>query len=116
MPGQEAAGWTYFNVSPDNYYPCPRLKGLMLLHYGDVLLAVGRKSLDAVSHEAFDDMYVSQDNGITWKADGTYTLPEELAGQDVVSSAAVDGASYLWIVAGAQVWRGRLNELGFEAR
>ncbi len=116
MPGQEAAGWTYFNVSPDNYYPCPRLKGLMLLHYGDVLLAVGRKSLDAVSHEAFDDMYVSQDNGITWKADGTYTLPEELAGQDVVSSAAVDGASYLWIVAGAQVWRGRLSELGFEAR
>ena len=88
----------------------------MLLRYGDVLLAVGRKSLDAVSHEAFDDMYVSQDNGITWKADGTYTLPEELAGQDVVSSAAVDGASYLWIVAGAQVWRGRLNELGFEAR
>lgn len=116
MLGMETAGWTYFNAAPDNYYACPRLKGLMLLKYDKVLLVMGRKSMDGVTHEAFDHLYVSQDNGITWKTDGEYVLPDELEGCDVVSSALVDSSSYLWLVAGNQVWRGRLNELGFEVR
>lgn len=105
--------WTYFETAPDNDYPCPRLEGLALVRYDDVLLALGRGTLDGISSQTLDCFYVSQDNGVTWKENEVYILPEELAGQNVPLAMAVDDAYYLWVVAGGQVWRGRLNELGF---
>ena len=112
MAGQESR-WAYFETAPDNDYPCPRLEGLALARYDDVLLALGRGSLDGASCQPLESLYVSRDNGVTWKEDEVYVLPEELAGQDVPLAVAVDDAYYLWLVAGGQVWRGRLNELGF---
>ena len=111
-----AAVWAYFNVSPDNRYACPQLEALHLLRYGDVLLALGGASLDGVSHQSLDALYVSRDNGVTWKNDGIYVLPDEVSGRYAVLSAAVDADCYLWVVAGGQIWRGRLNELGFVHR
>ena len=114
--GQTEAAWTYFNVAPDNPYPCPRLNSLNLLRYDEVLLALGSSSLDGTSHPALDGMYMSQDNGLTWKDNGVYILPEGLEGRDVAISAAVDAENQLWIVAGNEVWRGQLNQLGFDKR
>ena len=111
-----AAVWAYFNVSPDNRYACPQLEALHLLRYDDVLLALGGASLDGVSHQSLDALYVSRDNGVTWKNDGIYVLPDEVSGRYAVLSAAVDADYYLWVVAGGQIWRGRLNELGFVHR
>ena len=56
--GQETAVWAYFNAAPDNHYACPRLQSLNLIRYGEVLLALGGKSLDGTAHKAFDNMYV----------------------------------------------------------
>ena len=112
MAGQESR-WAYFETAPDNDYPCPRLEGLALARYDDVLLVLGRGALDGASCQPLESLYVSRDNGVTWKEDEVYVLPEELAGQDVPLAVAVDDAYYLWLVAGGQVWRGRLNELGF---
>ena len=114
--GQETAVWAYFNAAPDNRYTCPRLQSLNLMRYDDVLLALGGKSLDGTAHKAFDNMYVSRDNGVTWKTDGVYVLPGGLEGKDVLMSAAVDAEYHVWLVAGSEVWRGRLNQLGFEDR
>lgn len=114
--GQETAVWAYFNAAPDNHYACPRLQSLNLIRYGEVLLALGGKSLDGTAHKAFDNMYVSRDNGVTWKTDGVYVLPGDLEGKDVLMSVAVDAEYRVWLVAGDEVWRGRLNQLGFEDR
>ena len=81
-----------------------------------MLLALGGKSLDGTAHKAFDNMYVSRDNGVTWKTDGVYVLPGDLEGKDVLMSVAVDAEYRVWLVAGDEVWRGRLNQLGFEDR
>lgn len=114
--GQETAVWAYFNAAPDNHYACPRLQSLNLIRYDEVLLALGGKSLDGTAHKAFDNMYVSRDNGVTWKTDGVYVLPGDLEGKDVLMSVAVDAEYRVWLVAGGEVWRGRLNQLGFEDR
>lgn len=114
--GQETAVWTYFNAAPDNRYVCPRLRFLNLIRYDDVLLAFGGESLDGTPRQAFDIMYVSRDNGVTWKPDGVYVLPDGLEGKDVPLSAAVDDGYRVWLVAGGEVWRGRLNRLGFAGR
>ena len=114
--GQETAVWAYFNAAPDNHYACPRLQSLNLIRYDEVLLALGGKSLDGTAHKAFDNMYVSRDNGVTWKTDGVYVLPGDLEGKDVLMSVAVDAEYRVWLVAGDGVWRGRLNQLGFEDR
>ncbi len=113
---QEMARWTCFNVSPDNRYACPRLHSLNIVRYDDVLLALGRASLGGTIYQAFDNLYVSHDNGITWKTDEVYVLPGELKGQDVAMSAAVDNEYRLWIVTEKQIWQGRLNRLGFGIR
>ncbi len=110
------APWTYFNVSPDNSYACPQLKFLHIMRYDEVLLALGGASLDGVSHNALDNLYVSSDNGVTWKEDGVYVLPESVEDAEGALAAVVDADNYLWLVVGGQVWRGRLNELGFARR
>ncbi len=115
VPGG-ASHWAYFNVAPDNAYACPRLSGLNLVRYGEVLLAFGGKPLGGVSHEALEAFYVSEDNGVTWKNDGVYVLPDALRGLEAPVSGVADSGSRLWLVAGGQVWRGQLNSLGFAGR
>ncbi|MCD8318012.1 MAG: DUF6242 domain-containing protein [Paraprevotella sp.] len=92
LSGQENenTSWAYFNVAPDNAFACPRLDALQVVRYDTVLLALGRKYLDGTSHDALDGLYVSQDNGITWKSGGEYVLPEELRGNEAVLTAGVD--------------------------
>lgn len=112
--GVESGRWIYFNIAPDNPYVCPSLNSLNLIHYNDVLMVLGGKSLDGTSHEALDGLYISKDNGLTWKADGECLLPEDLKGADGALTAVADSEHYLWLVVGDEVWRGRLNKLGFE--
>lgn len=112
----EPSHWAYFNVSPDNAYACPRLERLNMVRYDEVVLAFGGASLGDDAHEPLDAFYVSEDNGVTWKADGVYVLPEELCGQEVPVASVVESGSRLWIVAGRQVWRGQLARLGFADR
>ena len=81
-----------------------------------MVLAFGGASLGDDAHEPLDAFDVSEDNGVTWKADGVYVLPEELCGQEVPVASVVESGSQLWLVAGGQVWLGRLTRLGFADR
>ncbi len=112
----DGARWTYFNVSADNSYACPRLASLNVVRYNNVLLAMGGASLNGTAHTPLDNLYVSEDNGLTWKVDGVYTLPQSLRGQNMPLTSVVDDQYYLWLIVGGEVWRGRLNELGFAHR
>ena len=57
---------------------------------------------------------VSKDIGINWSANSKYTLPTPLTTN--VYTTTVDGNNFIWLFYGdsGQVWRGRLNRLGWE--
>ena len=106
------AEWIYFPISPDNRIPCPRLQYLNLMSYDSKCLAFGGASEDA-SHKALDAMYFSQDYGITWRPSNELYLPIDLEGVEGCVTSTVDENNFIWIITNAQVWRGRLNRLGF---
>ena len=60
------------------------------------------------------DILLSSDGGINWMTDEAYVWPADAAGQGVIAAAA-DNNNYLWMVLGGtgQVWRCRLNRLGW---
>lgn len=107
------AGWIYFPVSSDNDIPCPRLQSLNLISYDGKCIAFGGASEDG-THEALDAMYISRDYGITWRPDAELHMPVLLEGIDGCITSTVDKNHFIWIITDAQVWRGRLNRLGFK--
>lgn len=113
---EEDAEWTYFTQTHENQYSCPRLENLTILPYDGRMVAIGGNSLGKGTRKALDHMYFSNDNGITWKADPELHLPRELLGVSGPITATVDENNYIWIIANQQVWRGRLNRLGFARR
>lgn len=116
MSQTEAGGsWMFFNVSPDNRFLCPRLKGLIVFRYDNMLIACGTGSVDG-RHAALDAFYVSVDNGITWKPDGVLAPPPSLKGTALPITVTVDAEAFVWLVCGTEVWRGRLNRLGFKQK
>lgn len=104
--------WLFFPLSPDNDIPCPRLAYLNLLSYDNKCIAFGGASTDG-THKALDAMYISPDYGITWRPDKELHMPFELKGTENCITSTVDENNFIWIITNAQVWRGRLNRLGF---
>lgn len=109
---EENAEWIYFPITHDNNIPCPRLEYLNLLSYDGKCIAFGGASIDN-SRKALETMYVSQDYGITWRPDKEHRMPVELKGIEGCITSTVDENYFIWIITNAQVWRGRLNRLGF---
>lgn len=108
------AEWVYVTPTEDNLYQCPRLKQLSLMHYDGKLMAIGGESEENHgSRQSLDALYVSNDNGITWRTDGEIKLPTEPKGTAGAIAACVDGQKYIWLIANQGIWRGRLNKLGF---
>lgn len=109
---EEEAEWMYFPLTHDNTIPCPRLNYLNLLSYDGKCIAFGGASMDE-KHKALDALYVSQDYGITWRPSTKIKMPAELKGIEGCIAGTVDKNHFIWIITNAQVWRGRLNRLGF---
>ena len=109
---EENAQWIYFPITHDNNIPCPRLEYLNLLPYDGKCIAFGGASIDN-SRKALETMYVSQDYGITWRPDKEHRMPVELKDIEGCITSTVDVNYFIWIITNAQVWRGRLNRLGF---
>lgn len=106
--------WVYCPSSPDNGYCCPKMPDYNLVWYHDVLMVVGSVK-DAGSGDGRLVMLVSRDHGVTWKEDESYALPEGIMATESIA-CVVDDKDVLWVIAGQQVWRGKLNKLDFENR
>ena len=107
--------WSIFSLGEDNHYLLPALAALHVIPYNNGALAIGGKALDGSPSKPFSQFYASRDGGLTWHADSTYTLPEDFSSVSDCFTMAVDSNNFIWLVCGGtgQVWRGRLNALGW---
>ncbi|KAA6307783.1 hypothetical protein EZS27_040544, partial [termite gut metagenome] len=79
-----------------------------ILYYNDKLYVFGG---------SFDDFYASPE-GLTWSSVKQKMLFPEHFGEasDHPYSIAIDKDNFIWIIWGqkGEVWRGRINKLGFK--
>lgn len=97
--------WTLFSSNINNNYALPVLRHLRLLRYNGLLMAFGGNEKTAII------AYYSSDNGITWRKDKYFTMPVGFDNNATSFSITSEG-EYLWVNAGQQVWKVRLNGYG----
>jgi photosystem II stability/assembly factor-like uncharacterized protein len=76
------------------------MDNLNLVYYNGMPLAIGNDG----------NIYVSRDQGITWKTTSEYTLPSNIGTYNL--TALADDEGYLWLVGKdtGEVWRGKIIE------
>ncbi len=111
--------WTYMERSDANKLALPRLENLSLVIYDDGILAIGGANIGkgAIS-AAYDQIYQSRDDGITWKTSSSYQLPAGFDSTTTSVAMVTDGDHNLWLFCAGtgQIWRGRLNKLAWEVQ
>lgn len=108
--------WTSYTPSAGNRFALPNLINLQVVKYGDALVAMGGAGKGESSGvKAFSEIYGSVDGGLTWKKHATLVFPEGFQSNETSFAMTTDADHYLWMVCGktGQVWRGRLNKLGW---
>jgi len=111
------ASWNYMerNAGSDSL-ALPRMKDMVMVKYDDGILALGGEGIGGCNEPAYSVIYQSRDNGITWKYNPWYVFPEGFDSHATKVTATVDADNFLWLhcEGSGQVWRGRLNKLGWE--
>lgn len=108
--------WTSYTPSAGNRFALPNLTNLQVVKYDDALVAMGGAGKGESSGvKAFSEIYGSVDGGLTWRKHATLVFPEGFQSSETSFAMTTDIDHYLWIVCGktGQVWRGRLNKLGW---
>lgn len=98
--------WTYVESNASKFL-LPLYNSLSVVSYDKAALALGVNSSGR-----FENMLVSRDGGITWKNDKSFAYPSGAQASSAFT-AAVDADEYLWIISGSDIWRGRLNRIGW---
>lgn len=106
--------WNYMEHLNTTLYAMPKMEDLSLIYYNDGILALGREFLSDGAMQ-FNALH-SRDNGITWKEDATYQIPEAAALEMHNITAVCDDDFNLWLLCSGtgEIWRGRLNKLAWE--
>lgn len=102
--------WIRVERDDDEPFQLPALSQLQLVKYDDGILAFGGD---------YSKIYQSRDNGITWKENKRYQMPTTEEGFDATTTGikvVTDDDNYIWLYCygTGQVWRGRLNRLGWK--
>lgn len=108
--------WTSYTSSAGNRFALPNLTNLQVVKYGDELVAMGGAGKGESSDvKAFSQICGSVDGGLTWKKHATLVFPNGFHSSETSFAMTTDADHYLWMVCGktGQVWRGRLNKLGW---
>lgn len=104
--GKGSGRWVYVKRNANEPYRLPRMSGLTMAKYDDGVLLTGKP---------YTTIYQSRDNGITWKENSLYTMPDGFDPAATKVRMTVDADNFLWLYCSGtgQVWRGRLNRLGW---
>ena len=107
--------WTYMERTDNDLLALPRLENLNIVKYDDGILAIGGAGIGGCTQEPYTQFYQSRDNGITWKYNPRYQLPDGFDASTSRVLMTVDDDNFLWLhcEGTGQVWRGRLNRLGW---
>lgn len=123
--------WSYYPQITDNAYVCPKLKSLATISYDGCLYAFGgeydytpdipiKKPI-----QAFQYLYESLDGGISWHPRTAKVMfPKDFLDRNPEFSYLVDNDNFIWMFwtpstqtgGRAEVWRGKINRLGFVRR
>ena len=124
-----AVAWSQLNsenswtdlTAPNNSDACPKFENISMIRYNNMLYAFGGYAQHEEEIEPFTCLYASTDNGITWEATTEkIAFPEEFPTIYEASqghySCVVDENHFIWFMWSqtGEVWRGRINKLGFE--
>lgn len=114
--------WSELSCEKTNF-ACPRLENAAMIRYNGKLYTFGGPGQRDGAIDAFSSFFQSSDNGISWEIikknlffpEQFKNLYEEANGN---YSYIVDDNHFIWIMWGetGEVWRGRINKLGFERK
>ena len=109
LTGTYTYPWNYFPITAEIKYPFPALNHASFMEYDKAAMLVGLEMDGTLS-----EFYLSRDRGRTWKSEG-YTKPTIATCTSIV--AAPDNDNFIWLLCGGsgEVWKGRLNRLGWDA-
>lgn len=110
--------WTFMDWEDDAEYTLPRLDNFSLVVYDDGILAIGGAAAEEGEDVQYTSIYQSRDDGITWKYNANYQLPDEFNPKVNSIGMAVDENSTLWLFCGktGEIWYGRLNKMGWKEK
>ena len=96
----EVGQWAFIPFEPNNSYYLPKMEHISLAYFHDNILAIGNDG----------NIYVSTDQGITWKTKKGYTLPDGFSYSN--ASMTTDDEGSLWLIDNdsQEVWRGYMIE------
>lgn len=105
--------WAYQLYTEGNTQRLPCLSDISAVSYADGIIAIGGDGQSASTEKGFKQLYYSFDCGITWNNDERFAIPEGFSAES--AALAVDKDKFIWIISAGsgQVWRGRLNNLGW---
>ena len=107
--------WVYMERTDNNRQALPRMEGMAIVRYDGSILAFGGAGLGGVTRTPWSTVYQSRDNGINWRTTTAYPMPEGFDAAATRVEAEVDDQQFVWLRCSGtgQVWRGRLNRLGW---
>ncbi len=110
--------WLYMPFAADNYDGrAPRADNWQAVIYDEnnikAICGNGKKGSSAV---AFDRVYHSGDDGITWMSDSIMSLPEDLSSSTTNFAFVADKVDSVWLICGdtGQVWKGHINRVAWK--
>lgn len=114
VPWSSYDGLSWIDLSTSSAAYCPMLNSPSIIAYNEEFYAFGND---------FKVFYTSP-SGITWKeASKKFYFPEELTKRAGANySIVIDNNQFIWIICSKddtgsdEVWRGRLNKLGFDKK
>ena len=92
--------WAYIPTENSGSYILPKMEHISLTYFNGNILAVGNDG----------NIYVSNDQGLTWKTKSGYTLPSGFSYNNASITTDAEGA--LWLIDNdhQEVWRGYMIE------
>ncbi len=101
--------WIFYPRTEDAF-PCPLIDDMQLTRYNGSVLLTG------TTNGKSSPLYVSADKGRTWRTNDDYMLPT--TGNTGVASIVSDSNDFLYAIypESGEIWRGRINRLGWESK